>query len=104
MKIFYSKKVELADGAELIIPINKAQIGDVNTSELWVNKISGSYEVAFITREGEDFVDITKGVDFGGFSIADTGEEDRMMYIISDASLVKITATSDSELDVKICY
>ena len=41
MKIFYSKKLELDNGAELIIHINTAETGEVTTSELWVNAVSG---------------------------------------------------------------
>lgn len=104
MKIFYSKKLELDNGAELIIHINTAETGEVTTSELWVNAVSGSYTVDILPREGEDYISLTYGMDMDNFVKESTGAESRMMYIISDACKVKITATEDSELDIKVIY
>ena len=104
MRLFFSQKVELAEGAELIIPINSAEVGDVTTSELWINAVSGAYTVSIVTRTGEEEISLEKGIDMNAFALADTGAESRMLYVVSDASLIKITASSASELDVKVIY
>lgn len=104
MKIFYSKAIELDSGSELYIPINNAEVGDVALSELWVNVISGSYSVDILHRDGEDMVSVTYGMDMDGFAKVSTGSETRMMYPITDACALKITALEDSELDIKVIY
>ena len=38
------------------------------------------------------------------FAIADTSDEKRMLYIISDASAIVITAEEDCEIDIKVVY
>ena len=38
------------------------------------------------------------------FGIVDVGSEPRMMYLTSDAAVIKIKADGDTELDVKVIY
>lgn len=103
MKLFYSKKLELTDGDSVIIPINKGLVGDVSTTELWVYSEDGNYEIE--TTIGENVTnDITKGIDMNNFALADTASEHRMLYIISDATSIKITASGDTTLEVKVLY
>lgn len=108
MKVFYSKKIEIANGDEINIAINDAKVGDVATAELWINSESGNYTVEGVLRTEEgtpETIDITKGIDFGDFAVAEEGEYGtRMLFIISDCSAVKVTGTGDDTLDVKVIF
>lgn len=104
MRLFYSNHLELDDGAEVSIFVNGGEVGDITASELWINAVSGSYTVGIITRDGQQEVELSKGVDMDGFALADTGSEARMMYLTSDAAIIKITADGDAELDIKVIY
>ena len=102
MKLFYSKKLEFADGDSVRIPINHAETGDIAPSELWVYTEDGNYSITATIGESE--VAVEKGIDMGSFALADTASEDRMLYIISDASAIEISASGDTTLEVKVIY
>lgn len=106
MRLYFSERLNLSQGQEFIIPVNDAEVGDVTTSELWINEISGPagcYSIEIETRDG-DMSPLPKGVDMSTFAIADTSDEKRMLYIISDASAIVITAEEDCEIDIKVVY
>lgn len=105
MRLFYSEEIELADGQEITIPLNNAEVGDISPAELWVNADTG-YGVSIVlrTNSGEE-VELEKGIDINNYGVESTGGSTRMIYLISDASKVKLTATEgDVNLDIKIIY
>ena len=113
MKIFYSKQVEIADGHELVIPVNGADTGDIAVSELWVSG-GGSYTVSVLKFPNpadpseEDWEEIPSGIDMNEFKVVTSEDEypDRVLFLISDAAKVKIAPAEgeDVELGIKILY
>ena len=104
MRLFYSNHATLTNGKRLNIFVNGGKTGEVTASEMWINTISGNYKVYVVARDGEDEIELEKGIDMNNFAVADTAVEARMMYLTSDAYLIIVEGDSDCEIDVKVIY
>lgn len=103
MKIFYQTKATLDENETIIIPICNGDAGDVICSELHIDSEIGGYQVTGISGEKE--WDAGKAIDKASLSLVDTGTPGSLIYIISGADKVVITAGSDNvDVNVKVVY
>ena len=103
MKIFYSKKAVLAEGEQVIIPINNGKTGDTTCTELHIDSEIGGYSV--LCTSGENEWEASKGIDKAGLTIEDVGTPGSLVYIISGADKVTVTAGSDDvDVNIKVVF
>lgn len=103
MKILYQNSVTLNEDETLVIPICDGKSGDVICSELHVDSDMGGYSVT--CTSGDKEWEAEKGIDKSGLTLEDTGTPGSLIYIISGADKVIITAGSDDvDVNVKVVY
>ena len=103
MKIFYSKSAVLNEGDTLAVSICGGNTGDVVCSELHIDSEIGGYSVT--CSSGDKEWSAEKGIDKSGLTLEDVGTPGSLIYIISGAEKVTITAGSDDvDINVKVVY
>ena len=103
MKIYYSKAVTLGADESLEISICNGETGDVVCSELHIDSEAGDYTIS--CNSGEKSWDVEKGINKADLSLADVGTAGSVIYVISGADSVVITASADdTDLVVKVVY
>lgn len=103
MKIFYQTKAVLAENEAIEIPICDGGTGDIVCSELHVDSEIGGYQVTCISGDKE--WDADKGIDKSSLALEDCGTPGSLIYIISGADKVVITAGSDDvDVNVKVVF
>lgn len=103
MKILFQTSATLNEGDTIVIPVCNGHSGDVICSELHVDSEIGGYSVT--CTSGEKEWEATKGIDKSGLTLEDTGTPGSLIYIISGADKVTITAGSDDvDVNVKVVY
>ena len=103
MKIFYSKSAVLNEGDTLAINVSGGKTGDTMVTELHIDSEIGGYSVTCVSGNKEWSAE--KGIDKSDLSLADVGTPGSLIYIISGAETVIITAGSDDvDINAKIAF
>ena len=103
MKIFYQKSAVLNEGETIAIDVCNGKTGDVVCSELHIDSEIGGYSVTCASGEKEWAAE--KGIDKSDLSLVDVGTPGSLIYIISGAETVIITAGSDDvDINAKIAF
>lgn len=99
MKIFYSNSAVLNEGDTLAINVSGGKAGDTIITELHIDSEIGGYSITCASGDKEWSAE--KGIDKSDLSLADVGTPGSLIYIISGAEVVTITAGSD-DVDVNV--
>ena len=103
MKIFYQKSAVLNEGETIAIDVCNGKTGDVLITELHIDSEIGGYSVT--CASGDKEWEAEKGIDKSDLSLQDTGTPGSLIYIISGADKVTITAGSDDvDVNVKVVF
>lgn len=103
MKILAQKAQTLAEGETIEFKVSGGKTGDTICSELHIDSEIGGYSVTCVSGENE--WEAEKGIDKTDLSLQDVGTPGSLIYIISGADKVVITAGSDDvDINAKVVF
>ena len=103
MKILFQKSQVLNEGEQIVANVSGGKTGDTMVTELHIDSEIGGYSVTCASGEKEWAAE--KGIDKSDLSLVDVGTPGSLIYIISGAETVIITAGSDDvDINAKIAF